>query len=290
MLCRPEKNHILLKIMQLPTQPGNPSGPVNDVKYLARLYWVSTFLLAAGFLAALTSVACRADSDWPEAVLVLLATLSTLVALTRQLPSQNVMLAALIIAGIGTGVHLSSATDGIPLGSLLFGEEAGGKILKTLPWWIPALWVIAVLNSRGVVRLILRPWRKIRTYGFWLIGLTALLTMLFDCALEPFATHTRHYWIWTTSGYSLLPQGAPLSNTVGWLIITLLILAFVTPVLINKLLSKRSVPDFHPLAVWLGAILLFTVGAALQGLWLAVIVDAAIFMAAAAFAIRGARW
>jgi hypothetical protein len=55
-------------------------------------------------------------------------------------------------------------------------------------------------------------------------------------------------------------------------------------------LSKRSVPDFHPLAVWLGGILLFAVAAALDGLWAATATDAAIGIVAAVFAVRGGRW
>jgi hypothetical protein len=55
-------------------------------------------------------------------------------------------------------------------------------------------------------------------------------------------------------------------------------------------LSKRSAPDFHPLAVWLGGILLFATAAAVNGLWAAAAVDAAIGIAVAVFAIRGAQW
>ena len=128
---------------------------------------------------------------WPTA--------ATLVALTRQLPAQNVLLAAFVIAFIGGVAHSVGAKSGIPFGPFMFGPDAGQKLFGTLPWAMPLLWVVAVLNSRGVARLILRPWRKIHAYGFWLIGLTALFTMLFDCALEPFAAHAKHYWIWTTA-------------------------------------------------------------------------------------------
>jgi uncharacterized membrane protein len=259
-------------------------------KYLVWAYPLSNFLLVAGFLFTLAIVIIRLDSNWPEALLLLLATISTLIALARQLPSQNVMLAALVIAFIGSVAHTVGAKSGIPFGPFLFGSDAGQKTFGTVPWAMPLLWVVAVLNSRGVARLILRPWRKIRAYGFWLIGLTALFTMLFDCALEPFASHAKHYWIWTTTGYSLTPQGVPLANSIGWFIVTLLILAFATPVMINKQLSKRSAPDFHPLAVWLGTILLFAAGTAMHGFWLAVAVDMSISAAVTVFAIRGARW
>jgi uncharacterized membrane protein len=247
-------------------------------------------LLAAGFLVAFAAVGTKVEAHWPVAVLLLLATAGTLVTLTRQLPAQNVLLAAFVIAFIGSMAHGIGAKSGLPFGPFMFGPEGGLKLFGLLPWGLPLLWVVAVLNSRGVARLILRPWRKIRAYGFWLIGLTALLTMLFDCALEPFAAHAKHYWIWTTAGYSLTPQGAPASNSVGWFVLTLLILAFITPAMINKQLSKRSAPDFHPLAVWLGAVLLFATGAAVHGFWLATATDAIIGIIIVVFAVRGAKW
>jgi uncharacterized membrane protein len=276
--------------MPVPVMPKTLSASAAGGKLLARIHWLITFLLASALLSTLVAFGEKSDSNWPEAWLLLLATVSTLVALTRQLPSQNILLGAFIIVFIGGMAHTVGVKSGIPFGPFMFGPEIGQKLFDTLPWTIPLLWVVAVLNSRGVARLILRPWRKMRTYGFWLIGLTALFTMLFDCALEPFAAHLKHYWIWTTTGYSLTPQGAPISNSVGWFIVTLLILAFATPLLINKQLSKRSAPDFHPLAVWFGGIFLFAVAAALNGLWAATAVDAVIGIVAAIFAVRGGRW
>jgi hypothetical protein len=72
--------------------------------------------------------------------------------------------------------------------------------------------------------------------------------------------------------------------------VTLLILAFVTPMLINKHPVHRRPPDFHPLAVWLGGILLFGAGAATQGLWSAVALDGIVGIVVAVMAVRGARW
>lgn len=265
-------------------------APAVNGPSLARLQWMSTILLATAYLFALVDVTAKSDAHWPEAGLLLLGTLSTIVSLARQLPAQNVFLACLVIALGGSLAHVLGAKSGIPFGPFMFGTESGWRLIGVLPWMMPFLWVVAVLNSRGVARLILRPWRKIRAYGFWLIGLTALLTTLFDCALEPFAVQARHYWIWAPDGYSLTPQGAPIANSVGWLLATLLMLAFVTPVLINKQLSKRSSTDFHPLAVWLGAILLFGIGAAMKNLWGSAAVDAVIGVATVVFAIRGGRW
>ena len=266
------------------------SAPPTGEKTPARVHQLSTFLLAAAFVLVLVKLFVPMDSGWPEALLVLLATVNTLTALTGQLPLQNVLLAAFGIALIGGGISALGATIGIPFGPLTFGLEAGPAIFKILPWAIPLLWIIVVLNSRGVARLILRPWRKTRIYGFWLIGITATLTMLYDLALDPFAWFIRHYWFWMPTKFPVTWQGAPLVNFLSWGVVSLLMLAFVTPALIRKQPGQKSGPAFHPLAVWLGAILFFAIASAQQGLWMVVIADGIIGLVTAIFAIRGARW
>ncbi|MEO6999330.1 MAG: carotenoid biosynthesis protein, partial [Terracoccus sp.] len=235
---------ILPEIMRVPIMQERPFASAAGGKLLGQVHWVSTFLLAVAFLSSLVAEFTGANADLPEALLIVFATISTLVALARQLPLQNVLLAAGIIALVGGLAHLLCARVGIPFGPVLFGSGAEPKLFGVLPWILPLLWVVAVLNSRSVARLVLRPWRKMRAYGLWLMGLTALFTALFDYALEPFATHIKHCWIWTAGGFVLTPQGVPVSNPVGWFAVTLLILAFATPALINKQLSKRSHPDF----------------------------------------------
>jgi uncharacterized membrane protein len=227
---------------------------------------------------------------WPDAVLLLLAVVSTIAALARHLPLQNVLFVALVIAFASGAVTWLDLKTGIPFGQFTLGDNVGPKLHKTLPLAMPVIWVVAILNSRGVARLILRPWRKTRAYGFWFIGFTAGLTMLFDLAFDPFASRVKHFWFWEPTKFPLTWQGAPLVNFPGWLAVTLLILAFVTPMLINKHPTQRRPPDFHPLGVWLGAILLFGLGAASQGLWLAAAVDGIFGVAVAVFAVRGARW
>jgi uncharacterized membrane protein len=84
--------------------------------------------------------------------------------------------------------------------------------------------------------------------------------------------------------------GAPLVNFFGWTVVTLLILALVTPVLISKQPRRKSSTDYHPLGVWLGALLLFAAASILNRLWLATGADAAIIAVTAFFSIRGAMW
>jgi uncharacterized membrane protein len=268
-----------------------PAAAVSNEKTAAFFHWLFTLLFAAAFAWDFSAFFTPLHfSNWPEAALVFLAAFSTVASLARQLPLQNVLLAASVIALIGGGISALGAVTGIPFGPFAFGAEAGPQLFKTLPWAMPFLWVVAVLNSRGVARLILRPWRKIQNYGFWLMGLASVLTMLFIIALDPFASRIKHYWFWTDTNFPLTWQGAPLVDFLSWGIVTLLILAFVTPALIGKRLSKLSTPDFHPLCVWLGGILIFGIACAQNGLWPAAAVDATIGIVTIIFAVRGVRW
>jgi uncharacterized membrane protein len=254
------------------------------------LHWALTVALAVVLALEMISLLTPWKSGWLDAALIVLACASSMTALSRQLPVQNVLFGAFIIAIVGGTISAVGEMFRIPFGSFLVGAESGPRIFGTAPWAMPLIWVTFILNSRGVARLILRPWRKTKTYGFRLIGLATALTAVFEFAFEPFATRVKHFWFWERTQLPISWQGAPLVNFFSWAAITVLILAFVTPLLINKQLSKRRSPDFHPLFVWVGAMLLFAIGAATEKTWAVAAVDVAIGIVTAIFAIRGARW
>jgi uncharacterized membrane protein len=276
------------------TNPSTQSPSALADKTATRFHWLLSFLLAAAFALEIISffqpLIPSAGTVWLDVALVLLAAAGTITALQRQLPLQNVLLAVFGIAVIGGGFSALDAKTGMPFGPLIFTSGMGTPLFKTLPWPMPLIWVIVILNSRGVARLILRPWRKTKTYGFRVIGLTAALAAAFDFAFEPFASHVKHCWLWERTNLPLTWAGAPLVNFLVWAFVTALILLFVTPVLINKNPRPKNAPDFHPLCLWLGAIAMFGAGCAANGIWPPVFADAAIGIVAAVFAIRGARW
>lgn len=208
------------------------------------------------------------QARWPEGLLVVLATGATLAALSRQLPIQNVMLASIIIAVIAGAAQSLGALTGIPFGPYVYTERIGQQLFHPLPWAVPMVWIVAVINSRGAARLILRPCRQSRNYGLWLIGLTALLVVAFDLGLEPFATTAKRYWFWHPTKIPFDWYSTPLVNFFGWAVIALLILAFATPALINKRPVKFP-PDYYPLALWLMLDTLFLTAAVLSRLWCA---------------------
>lgn len=75
----------------------------------------------------------------------------TTIALWRELPLQYVLSVAAITFGV---------------------NALGALMLSTVCWWLP----LAVLNSRGVGRLMLYRWRDRAYYGWWLIGLSCALS------------------------------------------------------------------------------------------------------------------
>jgi hypothetical protein len=86
-------------------------------------------------------------------------------------------------------------------------------------------------------------------------------------------------------------HGAPLVTFLGWPVTSLLILAFVTPALINKQpRTRKSAPDYHPLIVWLALLALFATGQITHGLWPAAGFCVMTGMTVGFLAIRGARW
>ena len=132
------------------------------------------------------------------ATFLLLALAATVISEMGALPGQNVFAAAMIILVVGAVVELISAFSGIPFGTRIFLERAGSQIFGALPWSLPLIWVLFVLNSRAVARLILRPWRKSKSYGFRVIGLTCLLTIAMRLNFEPLATRVNHFWVCKT--------------------------------------------------------------------------------------------
>lgn len=134
------------------------------------------------------------------------------------------------------------------------------------------------------------PVAKNKTYGYKVIGLTAVLVLLFDVAFDPFASRVKHCWVWLPSALKLTWQGAPLVNFVTWAAVTLLILLVAAPWLVVKKPRQKKGADLYPFGVWVGGLILFGTGCAVNGIWPAVFADAVIGLGGAVFAIRGVMW
>jgi hypothetical protein len=199
------------------------------------------------------------DAWWPEGLLLLLAAGGTLAAQARQAPGQNVVLASIIILALAGMALAVAARTAIPLGPITGPGRSASQILRWLPW-AAALWLLTLLTSRGVARLILRPWRTSFTYGFQVIGLTVLLFVLFNLAFQPLASSVEHCWSWQGGGPAGDWRGRPCIRLGAQAVTVLFILIVATPPLIDK--RRVSVPpETYPLMIWVLVNLLFAIAA-----------------------------
>jgi len=230
-------------------------------------------------------------THWAEATLLIGAGMATFAALTRRLSWIKVLIGVIAIAIIGTAAHATGAATSMPFGPFTYTDEIGPRLWKVIAWPMTVLWLVAALNARGVARMILRPWRKTKRYGFWVIGLATVLLMAFVLALDPYASKVRTFWVWQPTRFNFTWFGMPWTNLWGWGLTALVAYAFATPFLVNKEARRRKQPpDYQPLIIWDLALLLFAVSAGIAGQWLVVAVSAGLAAVSSVAAIRGARW
>lgn len=206
-------------------------------------------------------------ASWIDSVLLLAATTCSLLGLARRLPVQNVLMTALVIACIAAGVVSFGTITGMPFGSFAFSGRMGAKMFGTLPWTVPLLWLVIILNARGVAELILRPWRRTEFYGYGVLGVACLLVVLLAFGLDPFAVKVKAFWIWKGGTSTLRWHTAPWMNFLGWWITALLALVFSVPWLINKR-PGPELADLDVLILWSLFNLWLALGHAAHQLWL----------------------
>lgn len=227
---------------------------VNSAGLLASVFlglFISAFLLvgtgywlgAPGFV----------KGQWASAALLGLAAVSTWNSLARQLPWQNVLLSSALIALSGAGVAAVLISIATVMGSFRPGQAAEQSFLLSKLWQWSLVWLVSTLNCRGVVRLVLRRWRLGPSYGFWVLGGTVVLAVLFILSF------VRLSFVQLDRAAAGLVPGAAIG--------TLVTLVLVTPSLINKKPVTVKV-DWHPLVIWVAFNLWFIIDAVGQGRWM----------------------
>lgn len=209
---------------------------------------------------------------------ICLALALTIWRFSRALPLQNVSACVTVIITASTLFELFAARTGFPSGPFIFTENLGYSIVRAfrlqttpgslaLPWPVPLIWVTVLLNSRGIARLMLKPWRNSPSYGFWQLTIACVLIEVFFLVLEPFAFINR-WWIWLTPKGTPSWYDAPWAHFAASALGSVFLLVFITPWLINKKPVKEPLPDVYPLWIWVFLMLLLAVGNAIHHLWL----------------------
>jgi hypothetical protein len=133
-------------------------------------------------------------------------------------------------------------------------------------WMSAVLWVVLLLNARGMARLILAHRSKHRHHGVHLLGLSLVLLLLMVMAMEPFASTVHHYWLWGKTRLPITWQGVPLSSLFAWCVVGSVASVAATPFLIRK--RPRPLPlTGEPAWLWILMSILFAVGCASADLW-----------------------
>ncbi|HMJ64275.1 MAG TPA: hypothetical protein VK615_02900 [Candidatus Binatia bacterium] len=92
-------------------------------------------------------------------MLLMVALLSTLATLGRQLPFQNVVFIALIV-GFAAAVWTMA-------------------LERWFDWRVALLWTVIILNSRGAAQFLMRRYRNTRFYGWAIFGIGAVIPAAF---------------------------------------------------------------------------------------------------------------
>lgn len=179
------------------------------------------------------AVGLRVPVELPyvDGITLVVATLATVFGLIRWWPSQNVIaIAFLTIAFSAALEHVLVISTGVAY------PESAGHSAFGVPWSIPLLWLITLVNARSVARLVLWPRRQKGSYGLWLIVVTAIMTALVLLVQE---VVSGRFVTWNT----------PLGLCVVRFIAAVLLLAIVAPFLIPKGAIVPP-PDCGPVMIW----------------------------------------
>ena len=222
-------------------------------------------------IAMVVNSATQPDASWPQSAFIIIATLAALVAQTRQLPAQNVLVAAGLIAA---GAVASEA--------IAFALSPNPAIPLHARWFVPLVWVNAMLNSRGAAKLILHRRQHSRNYGFQMIGLTVVLNVAVLVAIWSVTMNPFHADVKLSVGSIV-----SLARIMGWTFTTFLMLLFVTPVLMNKK-PVRYPANYQPMILWNVLILFAALAAGIRGFPLFAAIELVLAVVITLVALRGA--
>jgi uncharacterized membrane protein len=255
---------------------------------MQRWSYVSLGALVLAVALELLAIQWKAEWSWLNMGMPVLAAVAALAGLSCRLPLQNAAAIGGIILLLSGALLTCTTVSGFPFGALQFADKTGPKLFGRLPVAMPFWWVAILVSSRETARLMLRPWRRSRNYGFAVVALAAFLVALADLGLEPFGVLVTGQWRWTVGRTAFSWYVAPWMNFAGWIASAALILGFCAPWFISKRPAGRP-PGLGSAMVWLGLNLCFLVASAWHGLWAAVLVGAVLTGLVFFLARRGAR-
>lgn len=251
--------------------PRPPSVWTRPLRQAGAIQWAALTLLALGVLASGTAALAGWQGPvgwrWLEGGIPVLASVAVLAALAARLPLQNVLACGLLVWLTAAMVMAIGAFTGSPLGRFEFTRELGARLMDQVTWPVPFLWLAVVLSARQSARVVLRPWRRMKHYGVWLLGVALVGSLALALTIEPFGRQVLGWWHWpvrTTAHAHWL--GAPLMFPAMTAVFTAALLLIATPWLIAKRPAGGE-PDYGPVLTWLALDLWAVLGGLSARLW-----------------------
>lgn len=171
------------------------------------------------------------------------------------------ILAATVIMGgaILTGLLFSWPKS--PLTAVEFAPALGPRIGGALPWSIPLLWLVIVLNARGVARLLLRGKESREHVGYETLGVGTGLALALIWSAWAIATGAKQR-------ISPLPNAALVFVYAATATMTAILLAVTAVILLTKHPGPEPA-ERQSVCSWLLMNLLAGTWAVRDGLWIA---------------------
>jgi putative membrane protein len=120
-----------------------------------------------------------------------------------------------VAIGVGAGiVETLGVLSGWPFGPYRYTLVLAPSLPGGVPLPVICAWLYVVAASVAITRALVP-----RSPRIWRVMMAALLSTALDGILEPVAVHIVAYWRWLVNGPY---YGVPISNFVGWLLLSTL--------------------------------------------------------------------
>jgi putative membrane protein len=175
----------------------------------------------------------------------------------------RIALLAYIILGVyGLLIETLSIKTGFPYSRFVYSDMMGYKIAEIVPYSIFLIWPTLVISAYSLSEFI----TKSRIYK---IVTTVILLLLLDFVFDPVAT-ALGFWKWEESG---IYYGVPFMNFLGWVLS-----AIVSSIVVNLLISKRTLENKYLILIYIGNLLLWTFLGIKFSFYIPVIISILIFI------------
>lgn len=163
------------------------------------------WLPAGSTRTALLQILPALDASW-----ITLAAINTYLFLVATEGLATARRWTLLILTLSGSLAWANARTGFPFGPLVFTDNLGLRLAHVLPFTLPLLWLVLLVNGRSVL-LFLWP----RAHPLTLAAGSGLLATLIDLNLEPVAWKMRAWWLWYPLARDA-PAWPPLRNSLAW--------------------------------------------------------------------------